>query len=458
MSPVQPTPPMTITRRPRALCAVPSQPPDQEWAYQLARALQLSPIEIGLLVNIRRCHVRPVDLEVGNDLVVLDRLDRVQPKGIVPLNRGAIGTHPRTGERILMSRYPLAGGFVPLGARRADGMPHPHAGTGFAMSHVIGFPVDAAGNVTVYGDWETRDPYAAVELQQYRYDGSQFTVEHRETIPLDRLLAGWQFTSMPLGNCLADGDDLLGGLVGRPAGSSEAPGSGLVRWQRRDGCWRPVAYTPVTGPDGSFEPSLVRDRDGSLLFAARSFMPAEKPNPLENDARVWRSIDNGANWGLVLDAPKVRAGTPVSINKALDGTVYVAGNPHRETDSRGQPQPSIEMREALLLWPLSEDRRRLLEPVTARDCNADFGKPPHGSIWRADHPVGLNVRLADGQWHHLLSYRVLEQNECVSDAPATTRTGAYVEEVLTRGPARPEWNLAGHHRLSPLNPHEGGGA
>jgi hypothetical protein len=423
-----------------ALRAVSSQPPGQQWVYQLARAFQLSPTEIGLLVNIRWCAIRPVDIEVGNDLVIVDRVDRIEPKAIVPLNRGDIGKHPRTGEPLLLSRYPLAGGFVPLGACRSDGSPHPHAGTGFAMSHVIGYPVDAAGQVTVYGLWDVpvADRYFRIELQQYRYDGMRFTVEHTEVLAPDALLPAWEFTSMPLGNCLPDGDDLLGGLVGKPAGNHEAPGSGLARWQRRDGHWQLAAFTPVTGPDGAFEPSLVRDADGSLLLSARGGARIEGEGgeevslmSTENDIRVWRSMDGGATWALILHARGVRAGTPVTINQAVDGTVYIAGNPYRETDTRGQSQPSIEMRETLCLWPLAADRRSLLDPVVARDCSADFGVPPYGSIWRADHPVGMNVRLADGHWHHLLAYRVLEQNECVSDAPATACTGTYLEEIVT---------------------------
>jgi len=72
--------------------------------------------------------------------------------------------------------------------------------------------------------------------------------------------------------------------------------------------------------------------------------------------------------------------------------------------------------------------------VTAKQI---FWEPPFGSIWRADHPVGRNVRLADGQWHHLLTYRVPEQNECISDAQVTAFTGSYLEKVQTAGPRVP---------------------
>ena len=428
---------LSVTRRPRALWAVPSQPPGAEWVYQLGSAFQLSPTEIGVVANIRRCHVRTVDLEVGNDLVIMDRLADIEPKRIVPLNRSAIETHPRAGERILMGRYPLAGGFVPLGALRTDGTLHPHAGTGFALSVVLGFPVDAAGNPTVYGEWDIKDRYYAFELQQYRYDGALFVVEDVQLRDGGEFVPGWQVTNLQLGNCLADGDDLSGGLTARRTGGSETDRSGLVRWQRQAGRWQPAAFTPVTVADGSFEPSLVRDPAGALLFSVRGRGPIDR-----NDIQVWRSADAGLDWELALHASKVVAGTPVTINKALDGTVYIAGNPDRETDSLGRRQPSIEMRETLLLWPLAANSYRLLDPVLARDCKADFGEPPFGSIWRADHPVGLNVRLADGQWHHLLAYRVLEQNECISDAPATAFTGTYLEEVQTAGPPVPEWRFS----------------
>ncbi len=428
---------LTVTRRPRAFHAVPSQPATEEWVYQIAGIFQLSATEIGLVANIRLCRVRTADTEVGNDLIVLDRLDGLCPKVVVPLNRSEIGTHPRSGEPIRLCRYPMAGGFVPMGACSADGTPHPHAGTGFAMSHIIGFPVDAAATITVRGEWEIKDPFTAVELQQYRYDGAKFIVEHTELIPFDKLLEGWQFTSMPLGNCLSDGDDLIGGLVGKAVGSGGAAGSGLARWRRIGSRWRLASFVPVTRADGSYEPSMVRDEDGSLLFAVRG----GQPGPNENAVMVWRSADNGATWEKMIHAPRLRAGTPVTINRGTDGTLYIAANPHRDTDTRGRRQPSMQMRETLQLWPLSKDRRHLLEPLLARDCNADFGLPPHGSIWRVDHPVGLNVCLADGRWRHVLTYRVLEQDECGGGAPATPHTGTYVEEVLAPGPVLPEWQF-----------------
>ena len=71
----------------------------------------------------------------------------------------------------------------------------------------------------------------------------------------------------------------------------------------------------------------------------------------------------------------------------------------------------------------------------------EFGPAPAGSIWRADHPVGLTVRLADGQWHHVLCYRVLDREECVGDAALTPRTGTYVEEVTSNGDSVWPWEF-----------------
>jgi hypothetical protein len=47
-----------------------------------------------------------------------------------------------------------------------------------------------------------------------------------------------------------------------------------------------------------------------------------------------------------------------------------------------------------------------------------------------DHGVGNLIRLADGQWHSLLTYRVIAP-------PASPFTGCYIEEVFSSGEPRP---------------------
>ena len=422
---------LNVTHRDRALHCVPSENDGEEWVYQIGIPLQLSPTECGIVVNIRRAHILTGDLEIGNDLVILDRLDRISTERIVPMNRSDTRPNPRTGRPTLFARYPLVGGFVPLGAKRSDASEHPHAGTGFAVSQVIGFPCDST--IQWAGDLPAEDRYHAMELQQYEYDGRNFTVSSTALLADADLHPDWSLTGPGLCHAVPDGDDLLMGFAGSRDGR---PGrAGVLRWRREGSEWRSVAFVPITGEDHSSEATLVRDTDGSILFTARGGGASEKA------MRLWRSADGGASWEKLLDQPQFRACTPVSLNRCADGSLYFAGNPERKTDSLGRALSSIEMRETLLLWPLAQDRRSLLDPIVARDCPAEFGPAPAGSIWRADHPVGVTVRLADGRWRHVLCYRVLDRDECVSDAVLTPRTGTYVEEILSDGESVGIWKF-----------------
>ena len=45
------------------------------------------------------------------------------------------------------------------------------------------------------------------------------------------------------------------------------------------------------------------------------------------------------------------------------------------------------------------------------------------------------VRLADGQWRSLLGYRLLEWKENTHFIPPGPRTGGYLDEILSFGPA-----------------------
>lgn len=93
-------------------------------------------------------------------------------------------------------------------------------------------------------------------------------------------------------------------------------------------------------------------------------------------------------------------------------------------------------RDKIYLWPMTPDRRNLEAPLVVRDCPKDFGPPPGGTTWSADHPIGLTLRLGDAQWHHVLAYRVLERGENGQGCAATPQTGCYLEEVFSAGPAR----------------------
>lgn len=207
----------------------------------------------------------------------------------------------------------------------------------------------------------------------------------------------------------------------------------------------PVEFSPVTPLGESWsEPSLIRDSDGALLFSARG-----SGGQRFTEVRVWRRYEGGPQWRLVFSTPDVRvlhleeggpqweqvisapgahSPGPISINRAADGTPYIAAN----LLGTG--------RETLCIWPLNPARTSLTEPITVRSARAEFGPPAADSRWLVDHPSGTVVRLRDGEWHALLAYRVLDSAEHRGAAPSAW-TGCYVEEVLSNGPVIPPWRF-----------------
>ena len=113
------------------------------------------------------------------------------------------------------------------------------------------------------------------------------------------------------------------------------------------------------------------------------------------------------------------------LNQAADGTPYLATNTALGTD-----------RNILQIVPLRPDRSGLERPITVRNGSAEFGRAPSGQAWKVDHGIGGVVRLADGRWHGILTYRVLDEGENIGK-PATRYTGLYVEEVFSTGDPLP---------------------
>ena len=144
--------------------------------------------------------------------------------------------------------------------------------------------------------------------------------------------------------------------------------------------------------------------------------------------RVWRSTDTGKSWKLAFEIPKIRGQAPVTLNRAANGTPYLVGN------LLGHE------RDWLVLWPLNDKRTGLLEPVTVRNALEDFGPAPSGKLWWVDHANAGIVRLADGGWRNLLSYRIMDRGEHSGKAPPR-ETGCYVEEVVVAGPSAAAWRF-----------------
>lgn len=397
-----------------AVLRAPQSPEAHPAAYGLGRIFQAGPRQAGILLNLRAGGVPIVDFEMGTDLILFDDLRGLDPARALPLTRNQALRHPRTGTPLELVKYPGSLGFVPFGARRGDGTPHPHAGTGFCLSRTLGFPADHS----VRRFQETPDPYSHLELQQWRYDGTRFRVTADQRPAEEGLLPGWDGWGSGMSTALPDGDDLLLALYGRRRGAAEPKMPLVVRWRRTDAGWRPVEASPVEDAAGASEPSLIRDRDGSLLLCARHGWP---PSRTGEGARLqlWRSAD-GRAWERCLDLDGLRSPGPVVLARTLGGQPFIVGNGLNS---------GRHSRASLSLWPLNDARAGITQDSVVFDADDRFGPAPVYA-WNADHPLGAVVRLGDGRLHSLEAIRVCETTEVVKDTLPTPATGCYIEEVL----------------------------
>ena len=453
---------LSITRGNADLTVPADVPEGKSWRYGLIFPFQVGPRMAAAFVNIRIRNgvMAPArsgdDYEVGNDVVLFDDINLPPSAPAVPVTRNHEEANPNSdppNQPAIMVKYPMRGGFVPLGAKKTDGSPHPHAGTGFGIDTGLarrpGDPKSAHGG-SMYEDAER---YQIMEVFQFSYDGDQFRVTGEERVLPTGLVSGWSISNGGLTNAIADGDDLLVGMHGSRVGGtgdSEQPvsgGSGVLRCQRIDGVWRPVSFVPVTGTDGSTEPSLIRDTNGDLLFSARG-----KGGTRPHAIRVWRSRDGGETWKKIIHVVGVISSCPITLNQAADGTPYIASNmylvpldpiPKRfriPADAEGRVRGGGWTRQKLYIWPLGDDRAGLEAPILGRHCKAEFGPAPSGSMWRADHPSSTTVQLADGNWHNVMGYRIHDDVES-HELPSPPQTGAYLEEVISAGEPIPTWKF-----------------
>ena len=385
--------------------------------YGLGVIFQVAPRTAAALSNVRTAGVGHWDFENGADAVVFNDLATIGQQKRVICARNEEDLNPATGKRRVAVTYPIAVGFVPLGAKRPDGSAHPAAGTGFGFSQALCFDLNDQG----YFTWK-QTPTRRWYVHQLAYDGQDFRVVKTEMKPVDAPLktadGAWAIIAPGISSAIPDGDDLLFAVR---AGDGGRQVSGVSRWRRSGGDWRPLTFHGVS--DGS-EPSLVRDVDGRLLYSVRG-------EGAEGQAvRVWRSGDSGKSWDQVFHVANLRANAPVVLNRAADGTPYIAAD-----------HPA-SFRAKLCLWPLNAERTGCGPLIVARDCVADFGPAPEGTTWFADHPIATTVQLADGRWHNLLAFRVMAFNTAgVGGETVTPRTGCYIEEVFSAGSARPAWRF-----------------
>lgn len=410
--------------------------------YAAATPMQVGPDTAALIVGREAVGGRALDFADGAEAILFDRLDRIDPAGALVLSENSEETNPHNGERVLMIKFPFAGGFVPFGARRLDGTPHPHAGTGFLVTVTHGIPLRLLeGEGGLDGRWaKDRDLFRQIELLQVSFDGARLAVTGRELMGFKELLPGFTVFNRGLG-FVPDGDDLLLPMQGaRDADDRQWAtnvGCQCLRWRRGKEGWRPGESSPATGEINAFEPTIVRDLDGSLLMTARQTGPEV---PEKFSVFIWRSTDGGRCWAKVLERPRTRAESPVTLNVAPDGTPFVAAN--LLTPNLSPRGGFGYWREILALWPLSADRTKLEKPAIVRCAGFEWGPAASDFGWSIDHPIGARLRLADGGWHSVLCWRGMDRGETGAALPPTPHTGTYVEEVFSNGPdAPPPWRF-----------------
>ena len=427
-----------VTAAPVDLRTPPGSSAETVLAYGLGFPFQVAPTKAALFCNVRIEGVAVTDYENGTDVIVFDDLNSITADGAVAISRNERVTDADGNERIVV-KFPVIGGFVPIGALRSDGTPHPHAGTGFGLCQAISFPVDENGHFS----WGTERLHRC-EVHQFSYDGERFTAERiasgaEQAHPV---VGVWQIISPGITNAIPDGDDMLQAVTATD-GSGQL--TGVARWSRIDSVWQMTDFSPVTPRgQGWAEPSLVRDTDGALLFSARG-SGGERFSEVHvwrrrgdgpqwhlvvstADVRVWQRKEGGPEWGSMIVVQGAHNPGPISIGRAADGTPYIAAN-----------RPGSG-RETLCIWPLNAERMDLEKPLVARAARDEFGPAPGGGAWMVDHPSGAVLRLADGAWHGVVAYRVLGNAEHRGAAPAA-QSGCYVEEVLSSGPTVPPWRF-----------------
>lgn len=420
------------------LVTPPDSAPDRVLAYGLGFPFQVAPEEAAVFCNVRVEGVAVTDFENGTDVVIFDDIDAVSADNAVAISRNERRTDANGVERIIV-KFPVIGGFVPVGALRADGTRHPHAGTGFGLCQAISFPMDENGHFS----WGTERIHRC-EVHQLSYDGERFEAV-RSASGLEQahpVVGVWQIISPGITNAIPDGDDMLQAVTATD-GSGQL--TGVARWRRVQSVWQMVDFSPVTPRgQGWAEPSLVRDTDGALLFSARG-SGGERLSQVQvwrrrgegpqwhlvvstPDVRVWQRRDEGPEWGSVISLPNGHNPGPISIGRAADGTPWIGAN----LPGSG--------RETLCVWPINAQRMDLEEPLVARAARDEFGPPPDGGAWMVDHPSGAVLRLADGEWHGVVAYRVLANAEHRGAQPAP-QSGCYIEEVVSDGPVMPPWRF-----------------
>lgn len=367
--------------------------------YELGQCLQLDRDHCLLVASLDE--QGGGDKCVGNDAFVFSSLDEITPDRSIPLNRPDPAFRLKSTETGWMAKYPAAGGFIPLGQGMENGAGHPGQGTGLLVSTGITFRAD--------GTSLDNDSECAMEFMQLGWDGRELGIQSRTYL---KTLHGFILKNTPLSPLLSDGDGLL-------APFATDQGTVVFRFEFQSGQWTCVAHGKPFGSCREMEPSL-RKAGGYYWLHTRGADPV---------GRLYRSV-NGLDFQPLREEPLHTV--PQSLNKGLDGNLYLATNPF-------PTPPAAWIRNPLIILPLAGGGYGA--PIVVHDqggIRSDTGD----SIPFIDHAVSSNVFL-EGRMRHLLWYRVCDLKERTAYAcqpelakligkpkPRMTTSGLYLAEMI----------------------------
>ncbi len=371
--------PRTLIRHGRVLDHPTTQPEgtSKTVSYEIGKLFQLDQENVLLTASLREMGGH--DFAVGNDGVVFSKLSEILPARAFAINRLDPSYKLKvTGAPAVLAKFPINGGFLPLGT----GLPG--AGSGFFLSTASAFAADRTDHLTKGEQF--------VEIMQVRWNGKKLTVTK------DELPEPWRSQLNNIGfNCLLENGAFLCPLIS-PDGVS------VTRFEYVNKKWKPTAQgKPFAINKPEVEASLRKDGDHYLVYT-RGTRDAR--------GRVYRSLD-GLNYYFVFDHWNWTV--PQGFNQRLDGSFYVATN----------TGPGW-LRNPLVAFTLRG--QSFVDPVIIHDvkqiCDDKGAEVPF-----ADHGVGENVTL-EGRRRHLLLYRVCDLKETNGKgAPPTPQTGLYLAEM-----------------------------
>jgi hypothetical protein len=309
------------------------------------------------------------DLCVGNDGFIIRSLGDIKAVTPIEINRVDADFELTPGaEKTFLAKYPAVGAFVPLGAKLANGKPHPAAGSGVLFSCASTFRHDKTT--------QDENSKRQVEVLQFRWDGQRLRCTHHEIIGslLDRTLTG----STPLVSCTQDHGFLF------PFGTVE-DGILVYRFDWNGERWTPTSRCkPFTKSHKETETSIRKQGDS---FYIQTRCPSV-------EGQLYRAgSDLKFAHVATLDS---HAGCPKVLNQGLDGSLYVACN-----YSPGWVRNPLEA----VPWESDHFGR----PFILHDQDGVRGDKGE-SLPFVDHAIGSNVFL-EGRWRHILCYRVVDLKE-----------------------------------------------